>query len=507
MERKRVERRSQIDARWRPALMAFFLRRVRNHAEAEDLTQEVFVRMVDRNVDGSADHYVFQIAQNLLVDRARRDAVRRRYREGIGALDNSGEAAFDPEREALGRAELVQFAAALQALPERTRVIFTLYRIDQMSQDVIGEAFGISKKCGEEADRVGDGLDHGPHAGGRVMSLDTRACDTRDEEAALWCLSLAEGDLDHREQQTFDQWLRDEDNAVALEDAMRVWAAAGRAADLPEVLHLRTQALARLQAAQRKRWRRRITAPWLTGAVAGLACLVLALVVFAQTSSKVYRTDVGERQVAMLSDGSRLSLDADTEVRVRINGDRRDLTLVQGRAKFDVARDPLRPFAVTAGGKVVVATGTSFSVELLNREARVLLYEGHVAVMDREATIRRGRDRSAPPPFAGLVPGRELVVNLDAPIGAPRLQAVDPARSLSWEGGQLNFDDEPLSSAVERINRYSRTKVRLENPALGSLTVNGVFAADDVDAFLEAVTVFNAVEAVEHDGMVTLRPS
>lgn len=127
--------------------MAFFLRRVRDHAEAEDLTQDVFLRMLNRDVDGEADHYVFQIAQNLLVDRARRAGVRRRYREGFGAVDCPKTDTIDPEREALGRAELAQFAAALQALPERTRAMFTLYRIDQMSQDVIGEAFGISKSA------------------------------------------------------------------------------------------------------------------------------------------------------------------------------------------------------------------------------------------------------------------------------------------------------------------------------------------------------------------------
>lgn len=127
--------------------MAFFLRRIRDPAEAEDLTQEVFLRMLKRDVDGDADHYVFQIAQNLLVDRARRASVRRRYQETIGAIDAPDVNVLDPEREALGRAELAQFAAALQALPERTRVMFTLYRIEQMSQDDIGEAFGVSKSA------------------------------------------------------------------------------------------------------------------------------------------------------------------------------------------------------------------------------------------------------------------------------------------------------------------------------------------------------------------------
>ncbi|WP_420197035.1 RNA polymerase sigma factor [Brevundimonas vesicularis] len=127
--------------------MAFFMRRVRDHAEAEDLTQEVFVRMLKADVDGAADHYVFQIAQNLLVDRARRANVRRQYREALDPTHALAVDPLDPERSTLGRAELARFAAALEALPERTRVMFTLYRIDQMSQDVIGEAFGISKSA------------------------------------------------------------------------------------------------------------------------------------------------------------------------------------------------------------------------------------------------------------------------------------------------------------------------------------------------------------------------
>src|SRR3546814_12464145 len=47
-----------------------------------------------------------------------------------------------------------------------------------------------------------------------------------------------------------------------------------------------------------------------------------------------------------------------------------------------------RPFSVAAAGKIVVATGTEFSVELLGRETRVILYEGHVAVLNGSAATR-----------------------------------------------------------------------------------------------------------------------
>lgn len=338
-----------------------------------------------------------------------------------------------------------------------------------------------------------------------------RTANARDLEAAEWCVSLAEGELDRPSRAAFEAWIEDETNAVAFDEALRVWRAAAQSADAPEVLRLRQRALKQFQRAQGRRWRHRLARPGLWAAAA--ACVGVLIVGFSllNTPTRTYRTGVGERQIAVLADGSRISLDADTEVRVRLTRERRDLTLQQGRAKFDVARDPLRPFAVTAGDKVVVATGTSFSVELLRREARVLLYEGHVAVMDKvlaEASPSHKRSSGGTAPaYAGLEPGRELVAPLDASSSPPRVTAVDPARSLSWEGGQLNFEDEPLASAVERINRYSERKVRLADPTLEKLTVNGVFDAGDIDAFLEAVTTFNRLRVAESDDAVTLRPS
>src|SRR3546814_11204444 len=71
--------------------MAFFLRRVQSYAEAEDLTQEVFARLlVGKGTTDQPDVYVFRVAQNLLVDRVRKLMVRQRYREA---------ALTEPERD------------------------------------------------------------------------------------------------------------------------------------------------------------------------------------------------------------------------------------------------------------------------------------------------------------------------------------------------------------------------------------------------------------------------
>ena len=67
----------ELDARFRAPLMAYFMRRTGSRSEAEDLTQETFVRLIASSSFEFADEanaYVFRVAINLLRDRARSTA-------------------------------------------------------------------------------------------------------------------------------------------------------------------------------------------------------------------------------------------------------------------------------------------------------------------------------------------------------------------------------------------------------------------------------------------------
>lgn len=138
--------------RWRPALMSFFLKRVHDHAEAEDLTQDVFTRVFGGTTGDPELHagYVFQVASNLLRDRARRSRVRTDNREAVGSLYGQGVDWLDPEKIAAARDALSMLAAGLAELPERTRTIFVLYRVENIEKRLIAESFGISRSAVEK---------------------------------------------------------------------------------------------------------------------------------------------------------------------------------------------------------------------------------------------------------------------------------------------------------------------------------------------------------------------
>ncbi|WP_448664030.1 RNA polymerase sigma factor [Sphingomonas sp. CJ20] len=145
MRQSSVDKSEDWNQRWRPALMAFFVRRIGDRAEAEDLTQEVFERMLRSDASiANPNAFVFQIAANLLADRHRRAQVRERYRHLVEADEWRDIELKDPQTIALGREAMACLVEALRALPERTRTLFVLYKFEQMSQDSIAERYGIS---------------------------------------------------------------------------------------------------------------------------------------------------------------------------------------------------------------------------------------------------------------------------------------------------------------------------------------------------------------------------
>lgn len=140
----------QLDAlarRYRGALLSYFSRRMANSSHAEDLTQEVFVRLArHRRVDDIAhmEAYLFQTASNLLRDHARRE-VTHRHGDHV-SLEDAGYEGEAPSEEHVyeGRQALDAFIATLVEMPPRRREVFLMHRFMGMSYSAIATQLGIS---------------------------------------------------------------------------------------------------------------------------------------------------------------------------------------------------------------------------------------------------------------------------------------------------------------------------------------------------------------------------
>jgi len=146
--------KDELDVRFRASLLAYFLRRTGSPAEAEDLTQETFARLIGSNTFEAADEaqaFVFRVASNLLRDRARSATRHRRYPtlplETLGPAEEFEPKlveGLDPERVLIAKENLSEVLAALDELGERTKNIFILFRLEGMKQKGIAELYGVS---------------------------------------------------------------------------------------------------------------------------------------------------------------------------------------------------------------------------------------------------------------------------------------------------------------------------------------------------------------------------
>lgn len=313
--------------------------------------------------------------------------------------------------------------------------------------------------------------------------------DAHLEQATQWFIRLREqGQVE--DLPGLKTWLDDDPlNKLAYQKVAAAWSALGDFSAAPEVMVGRRDALDSARRAARHRWSVRSGfAARPVAIAASVAVAVVSAFGWLYSQRGVYTTDVGERRALTLDDGSVVTLDAKSRVRVHYEESQRLLQLERGQARFDVAKDPTRPFRVRAGDQTVIALGTQFNVELVGGNVLVSMIEGHVAITG----VEPGVESSAAP--VELKAGEGVRVRSDG--HAVVLPKIDVSKATAWQSGKMIFDNEPLASAAERVNRYSQVQITVD-PAVADVGISGAFNTGDSNAFVEAVSSYFAVRA-EH---------
>jgi len=134
-------------------LTRYFRRRVQNIAEIEDMVQDVFARMVARDSTEPVENlggYVLKTASSVLTDWIRRRSSHAANLHVSFEPELHGEEEVDPARILDGREELQAATMVLLQLPERTRTVFILRRLEGQRFQDIAAHLGISVSAVEK---------------------------------------------------------------------------------------------------------------------------------------------------------------------------------------------------------------------------------------------------------------------------------------------------------------------------------------------------------------------
>jgi transmembrane sensor len=284
-------------------------------------------------------------------------------------------------------------------------------------------------------------------------------------EAAEWLARRDRGPWSEEDQVALEQWL-----AQSLANATAFWRleAAWNRAD-------------RLRAARGETGNRFLlavsgrVAPMLFRAVAAALVIgVTGAAAFYATApaERSYETTVGGHETLTLGDGTKVELNTDTKVRV--SQDRRKVWLDRGEAYFDEVHDASHPFVVMVGDHRVTDLGTKFLIRQNANRIEVSLFEGR-AKLDSTGDWTPQRSTT-------LVPGDVAVATANS-LSVMKKPEKALSSELGWRRGVLIFRHASLAEAATEFNRYNRRKLVVKGAAVGRLTIDGTFQADNIEDF------------------------
>jgi transmembrane sensor len=218
--------------------------------------------------------------------------------------------------------------------------------------------------------------------------------------------------------------------------------------------------------------------------VAAAAYLFIASNPFTQGIEAVrLATRVGEIRRFALRDGSKITLDTASAIRIEIGRTRRAALLERGRARLQIVRGDI-PFAVEMAGASMSLDQGVVEVSSVDPETPITLIEG----VARPGGARRGE---SPTPLI------RAPSSIDRSNHWSRTQATRSA--ADWTQGHLSFDHEKLVDVIAAANRYSAKKILVSDPSIAGLRVTGVFRAGDTAALARSIATAFHLE-IESDG-------
>ncbi len=333
------------------------------------------------------------------------------------------------------------------------------------------------------------------------MSESVNRFETAADAALRWFLRLREPGASGEDGRAFERWLAaDPAHQTEFLAVQATWEQLDAVAAQPSrtLQHCLRHAL-NIQATPQATRRREVLR--LVMAVAATILLVSGTAWWWSSlavTENTYQTAKGGQQTVTISDGTILDLNTESRVTVRMSGNDRQVILHRGEAYFTVANDPARPFEVVALDGHIRDIGTQFSVYRQAERVLVAVESGAVDV----SLPPIGNESSQP---HVLNPGERATYTTSGEW--TRLDRVDPRRVAAWRQGTLRFDRIPLSDAIREVERYWSGRILLADPALGAISVSGVFNHRKLDEFFTALPTIIPVHVTHRDGDIVLSAS
>lgn len=206
-------------------------------------------------------------------------------------------------------------------------------------------------------------------------------------------------------------------------------------------------------------------------------------------------TSIGENKTITLSDGTRVTLNANTVFSYpeKFSEKSREVSL-RGEAFFDVAHNPEKPFKVATGnGMNIQVLGTVFNVKSYPEDQNVetTLVSGKVKVVEEQ---NQKTVVLAPSQRATYVKDADKLI----------VDNVQTTKYTSWREGRLIYDETPIRQVISDLKRKYKVEISVESPGIMDYRYTGEFNNLDIEQILDLFEVSSPILYKMRNNQITL---
>lgn len=209
----------------------------------------------------------------------------------------------------------------------------------------------------------------------------------------------------------------------------------------------------------------------------------------------VLHAPVNQKQAITLADGSRVWINAGSELRYpkTFNGKKREVYL-SGEAYFDIHHDTTKPFIIHTGDVLTKVLGTAFNIkeDKTKHTVQVTVTRGKVSVANGNKLL------------GVLSPNQQISFNT---LKEEASQAtVNAAAVIAWQQSDLYFEDVSFGEAIGRLQQHFHVKISFSNEKLKDCRFTGTSTnGEELDKILKVMCAFNnATYQVKPDGSIVI---
>lgn len=239
---------------------------------------------------------------------------------------------------------------------------------------------------------------------------------------------------------------------------------------------------------------------WFRLSVAASVLLLLTTIGYLKRDAwyyQTYRTGFGETKTVYLPDGSQVTLNANSSLRLPRRGFTKSNrhVFLRGEASFSVKHTAFHEtFVVHTDRKFEVEVlGTEFSVFTRERQAKVVLSKGKV-----QLNIQVG------PVVQKMIMKPGDLITLDGQNHAQLKTTSQPEIHSAWRGHRYVFDSTSLQEIIYLLAENYGITAQVADKSLLSLTLSGSFTADNADELVEVVDGVLGLQSIRQDNHLVI---